>query len=254
MRCDYAHDDGAYVLGALSPAERSAYERHLAACPACREAVAEIAVLPGLLGRLDSATALQLLGPDGTENEADGPPWPVMNRGDGGDDARVVSLVGRAAQSRRRDRRARRFRAATTALVAAGAALIAAFGISMLQGGPTNPPDNPAIVAQPSMSPMSPVDGPGPVEASIGLQTRAWGTEIIMDCSYEKRPSGDDRAWALHMFAVGPDNESEHVSSWVAAPGKEVHLGGATRFSGDQLVRIELRRTDGTVMMRYDVP
>ena len=53
--CEYAHDDGAYVLGALSPAERAAYERHLSTCSACREAVAEIAVLPGLLGRLDEA-------------------------------------------------------------------------------------------------------------------------------------------------------------------------------------------------------
>ncbi|WP_233606455.1 zf-HC2 domain-containing protein [Micromonospora sp. Llam0] len=37
MRCDYAHDDGAYVLGALSPAERAAYEHHLAGCPSCRQ-------------------------------------------------------------------------------------------------------------------------------------------------------------------------------------------------------------------------
>ena len=53
MRCEHEHDDGAYVLGALSPAERAQYERHLATCSFCREAVAEIAVLPGLLGRLD---------------------------------------------------------------------------------------------------------------------------------------------------------------------------------------------------------
>ena len=28
--CEHAHDDAAYVLGALSPAERLDYERHLA--------------------------------------------------------------------------------------------------------------------------------------------------------------------------------------------------------------------------------
>ncbi len=39
MRCEHEHDDGAYVLGALSPAERTAYERHLATCSFCREAV-----------------------------------------------------------------------------------------------------------------------------------------------------------------------------------------------------------------------
>ena len=42
MRCEHEHDDGAYVLGALSPAERVAYERHLATCSFCREAVRDI--------------------------------------------------------------------------------------------------------------------------------------------------------------------------------------------------------------------
>ncbi|MFD0784741.1 zf-HC2 domain-containing protein, partial [Micromonospora azadirachtae] len=46
-RCEFTQDDGAYVLGALAPAERAAYERHLAGCADCREAVAELAVLPG---------------------------------------------------------------------------------------------------------------------------------------------------------------------------------------------------------------
>ena len=63
MRCEHEHDDGAYVLGALSPAERAAYERHLATCSFCREAVADIAVLPGLLGRLDAADFAKLLDP-----------------------------------------------------------------------------------------------------------------------------------------------------------------------------------------------
>ena len=67
MRCEHEHDDGAYVLGALSPAERAAYERHLATCSFCREAVADIAVLPGLLGRLDPADFAKLLDPSLTQ-------------------------------------------------------------------------------------------------------------------------------------------------------------------------------------------
>ena len=49
------------MLGALAPAERADYERHLAGCAACRESVAELAVLPGLLGRLDPAGLEQFL-------------------------------------------------------------------------------------------------------------------------------------------------------------------------------------------------
>ena len=33
----YASWDAAYVLGALSPDERSEFEAHLAGCPACAE-------------------------------------------------------------------------------------------------------------------------------------------------------------------------------------------------------------------------
>src|ERR1700738_1996068 len=50
MTCEFTFDDGAYVLGALSPAERAAFERHLPGCASCRESVADLAVLPGLLG------------------------------------------------------------------------------------------------------------------------------------------------------------------------------------------------------------
>ena len=39
----FATWDAAYVLGALSPAERREYEEHLAGCPACQAAVSELA-------------------------------------------------------------------------------------------------------------------------------------------------------------------------------------------------------------------
>ncbi|MCH1922667.1 hypothetical protein L9G15_24960, partial [Shewanella sp. A3A] len=44
----------------LGPADRREYEAHLAASEACREAVGEIAGVPGILGTLpaDQATAL----------------------------------------------------------------------------------------------------------------------------------------------------------------------------------------------------
>ena len=52
----HAHWDAAYVLGALSAAERQEYEDHLTSCPSCRDAVAELgryagAARPGADGR-----------------------------------------------------------------------------------------------------------------------------------------------------------------------------------------------------------
>ena len=43
----HAHWDAAYVLGALSAAERQEYEDHLTSCPSCRDAVAEWPVCRG---------------------------------------------------------------------------------------------------------------------------------------------------------------------------------------------------------------
>ena len=44
--------DAAYVLGALSPEDRSAFEEHLRTCHRCSRAVAELAGLPGLLSQV----------------------------------------------------------------------------------------------------------------------------------------------------------------------------------------------------------
>jgi hypothetical protein len=43
---------GAYVLDGLEPAERAAFERHLAGCADCRAELVELEVLPPLLGRV----------------------------------------------------------------------------------------------------------------------------------------------------------------------------------------------------------
>ena len=44
--------DAAYVLGALSPAERREFEDHLKDCAACSNAVGELAGLPGLMSKV----------------------------------------------------------------------------------------------------------------------------------------------------------------------------------------------------------
>ena len=56
----FATWDAAYVLGALSPAERREYEEHLAGCPACQAAVSELAGLPGLLAQVPPEDAALL--------------------------------------------------------------------------------------------------------------------------------------------------------------------------------------------------
>ncbi|MFC6018672.1 anti-sigma factor family protein [Plantactinospora solaniradicis] len=230
MRCEYAHDDGAYVLGALSPAERTAYERHLAGCPACREAVAEIAVLPGLLGRLD---------PAGLEWISAPPP----------EESRVPKLLDAALADRRRERRVGRIRVAAMAMAAACLAVVVGLGASLLPLGDTDGGSGVEV----RMAAMHPVRGAVPVSAEIGFDGTKAGTQVTMKCLY-KKTADYTKAYTFRLIAYGPDGATEQVGSWVAAPGDDVTFTGVTRFTRSELLRLELVRYDNTPLLAYDVP
>lgn len=104
----FHRDLGVYVLGGLDPGERDSFERHLASCDACRDDLADLAVLPALLSRLPA-----------------------------GDDARAVApppaepVLERIAAERRRARRRTRLlgvAAAVASLVAALTLVLSAIG------------------------------------------------------------------------------------------------------------------------------
>ncbi|HEU4424838.1 MAG TPA: zf-HC2 domain-containing protein [Pilimelia sp.] len=257
MRCEYAHDDGAYVLGALSPAERAAFERHMADCLACREAVAEIAVIPGLLGRLDPVAARQLLGTPRSgfdpaiDDDDAGPPRPALAVVAGGPasagEPRVTALVTAAAEIRRRERRKRRLRNAGLALAAACLALIAGIGIGVVRGNGLPGGDGNGDSVR--LSAMSSVSGEKlPVSAEIGLTAHQWGTEVTMHCWYEH--TGEYHgAWTFRLVAVGPDDVKEQIGSWIAGPGDDLTFTMPTRFNADQLTRLEITKADGTPLL-----
>jgi predicted anti-sigma-YlaC factor YlaD len=224
-RCEFAHDDGAYVLGALAPAERAAYERHLAGCAACREAVAEIAVLPGLLGRLDPAGLEQFL-PSASET------------------SRVPALLDAARARRRHERSRSRRRYALTALAAAVLAVLVGVGVSLFRPADPAPPQVPLVA-------MRPVAGTVPVHAEIGLTGTDWGTEVTMHCGYDRR-AGHREAYTFRLVAHGPDGATEQVGSWLAAPGDDLRLTAVTHFTRGELVRLELLRADDTPVLAYD--
>jgi len=56
------------------------------------------------------------------------------------------------------------------------------------------------------------------------------------------------------LMAYGPDEESEQLGSWTAAPGKEVKMSGLTHFTAGTLSRLALVRTDDRTLLSYDVP
>jgi len=94
---------GAYLLGALDPRERAEVEHHLGECRRCRDEVAELAPLPGLMSRI-------------TVDEAISGPPPV-------DDAMLERLLTAATRERRTAGARRRLVAVAAAAVLVGGSL-----------------------------------------------------------------------------------------------------------------------------------
>jgi len=210
--CDSA---AAYVLGALPAAERPAFEAHLAECPDCRQAVADLAGIPGLLARVSPADLAD--------------PVPVP-------DTLVPGLLRAVRRSGRRRR-------VVVGLLSAAAVVLAVAGTALVvrpgDGGAGNGGAAP-------MTAMKAVVA-SPVTASAALVGHPWGTEITMKCRY-----ADSSEWSrpYDLVAVDDTGKSYNVASWVVGPGKTASVSGSVPVQPDHIDRVEIRLTSGTPLLR----
>ena len=231
MTCEHALDDGAYVLGALSPAERADFERHLSTCAACREAVANLAVLPGLLGRLEPARAIAVAG----DNPAPMPTAPTTV---------LPRVLAAAAQQRRYDRRHRRRRRVSAGLAYALATLVLVVGVATAVHMRDSQP-----VAEVAMSAMRPAQEEWlPVSADVGIVADGNGSKLVMTCWYsDEYPGG---TWVVRMVVFSKlSGQTETLGTWTADPGARVTVTGHTHLKPDQISRVEMQRGDNTTLL-----
>ncbi|MGN6324675.1 zf-HC2 domain-containing protein [Pseudolysinimonas sp.] len=218
----YADWDGAYVLGALSSAERREYEAHLETCDRCRVAVADLSGLPGLLGRVDPERARTLLEVEVAEAAVPPP---------------SVDLVSRIEAGERR-RRMRSWR--VVAGVAAAAVVVGAVAVPV------------AIAVQPHPTVSVALRSPSvPLTADLALTDVTWGTRIDMRCGYaEAAAAGDgNREWDYALWVVDRTGAASEVSTWKARTGSQVRLSAATSLSIGQIAAIQVRSAAGAVLL-----
>lgn len=220
----YREWDAAYVLGALSPRDRRAFEQHLTSCPACREAVGELAGMPGILGMLTAEHADALV--DGT-----GDAGVRSGTGNGSDDGVVVPLAVVAAGARRRQvRRRALLGAAAVGLVVAGVA----GGVAV-----TRPDDAPPPVAAGTTEVALEPVGAADVHADLTLTPAAWGTRLDWSCSY---PVGEWEDGATYQLVLVDDaGTREVVATWSSTEaGSSDGLGASSAVPVDGIARLEL--------------
>jgi hypothetical protein len=220
MTCEFTFDDGAYVLGALSPAERAAFERHLPGCASCRESVADLAVLPGLLGRLDAATVVPAV-----------PAPPSLLR---------RTLAAAAAQ--RRAQRRRRVAYAFASVVAA-VALAVGVGVRVHAIDTSGARTTPLAQMRPAAAAAV------PVSAEVGLAATVGGTRIDMTCRYA---AGYEGKWVVQLVVYPRSGGAgEQIGSWTATAGQELSLSAITHLDPQDIQRLELQRADKTPLLTW---
>jgi hypothetical protein len=230
VTCPFTQDAAAYVLGALSPAERLEFERHLDGCYRCTEALGELAGLPGLLSRVDASV---LESPPAAE--------PVP--------ASVLPALSRQV------RRARRRRTVAAAgLAGAVVAVIAPLILWLVGDGRGEVPPEPGSSSTSPVAEardMEPV-GDVPLRASITLEKVAWGTRLGVTCTYDP-DWGEYRPPAAVRYTLvvrTRDGSAEEVGSWRSEGGRKTRLSAATAEALADIESVEVRAPDGRVVLR----
>lgn len=237
MSCEHAHDDGAYVLGALSPADRQEFERHLQDCADCTRAVGELAGLPGLLSGVGAHVW--------EESEVDDPVPPTL----------LPGLLREVSSARRR-----RAWAASGLAAAAAAAVVVALAVGQAGGddesaalpgvgASSSPTDPPAAEVTPRQ--MQPV-GDVPVRATVTLEDVTWGTRLGLACTYDTElvPYSLPPEVDYLLFVRTRDGRAERVGSWRSVDGLPMELSAATAAKAAELASVEVRTADGRVVLR----
>lgn len=233
MTCSFAHDDAAYVLGALSPADRLAFEHHLDGCEDCARSVRELAGLPGLLGRVDASLV---------EHPPTDAPLPD-------------SLLPALTQAVRRRGRRRTLTAAGAAAAVAAAvatAVVLPLATSSRDEQDGAGPASPGASASPSAPAveMDPI-GEVPVRASVTLEEVTWGTRVGLLCTYDPELVSYELPPEVDYLLIvrTRDGRTERVGSWRSLGGKTMRLTAGTAADPEEIASVQVRTIDGRVVL-----
>ncbi|WP_327676017.1 anti-sigma factor family protein [Kitasatospora sp. NBC_00458] len=215
-------DAGAYVLGALDPPRRAAFEAHLAeGCPQCAEQLEQLGPVEALLAGYAAAVPA-----------SDPLPRP--------DPAMLDRLVAEVAAGRRRGRVRRLVLVAVAAVLAVGGPAVTAAVVTA--------DSTPGVVAVAARQFTATDPGTG-AHAVVGVDGAPWGTRVTLELSGVQGPLTCD------LVAVSTAGQRQTVTTWsVPATGygesTALRTTGGTAFPPADLDHFEVRTLDaGTLLV-----
>jgi anti-sigma factor RsiW len=226
----YAMWDAAYVLGSLSPGDRRAFEAHLADCPPCRHAVAELSGMPALLSLLNRNDIAAINEVDHPSGASEMPP-------------ELLRSLLAAVRSRRQRTRV------LTWMGSAAAAVILTIGV--LIGVHASFPTSLAPQATVSALPMDQV-GTNLLASTVSLSGQQWGTNIALKFVCLAPPDAPHDTVAL--VVVGRDGSQTRLATWVAIPGHTATPTGSVSMPANQIASVQVVLADnGHVMLQRSI-
>jgi len=214
---------GAYVLGALDPAERGRVDVHLTTCDACRDELASFAAMPGLLGRV-SVAEVELV-PD--------PPRPEL----------LGRLLEAVAQERRRSRRMGRLAATAAGVIVLAAASVAGLAVSSSSGGNGGGGGSEAATTFTATNPQT------HVTASVVEWPKAWGAALQVNLTGVSTGGYGQHLDRCQLVAVTADGATEIAASWSPTASDKIVAQGATGFAASDIARFNIVGSDGATLV-----
>lgn len=233
---EFATWDGAYVLGALSPADRRAYEEHLRTCAVCAADVSELAGLPGLLRQVSAEDAFALLDTAPESAATTG------STGTVGTTESVPDVLPALLSAARRRRLRTRWWTAGSLLAAAAIVAVSVFALPAVLAPHTDVAGTRVTLSQVEPSALS---------ADVRLVTEPWGTRIESSCSYSEVSGTEGKSWAYAMVVTDRSGTQTQVATWTAGPGTTVEPTATTSVAKADIASIDIRSAvDGTVLLK----
>ncbi|HEY5031900.1 MAG TPA: hypothetical protein VIJ54_05460 [Actinomycetes bacterium] len=214
MTCDDVRAEAAVALltGDALPDE---VDEHLDGCPECREELAGLAPMPGLLSMLD-ATDLDAVEPVGS--------------------ALLDRLLG-AAAAERRSHRARIF-AIAAAIVLVLAVPLGVWGAVQLRNHPAAPVVSAAAIDWKGTDVTSGITG------EVKVWKSAWGSDLAVSIS------GVRAGTQCTVVVVTADGRSETAATWQASYTGTAHVQGNVAAAVSAIARVDIVDNTGKVLLR----